>query len=78
MIDGRQPGYSEGVSLGELADLMIEYGADHAINLDGGGSSTLVVEGTDGTARILNSPIHGRIPGRERPVANQLGIYAPR
>jgi hypothetical protein len=77
LVDGRQPNYSEGVSLGELADLLLEYGAYHAINLDGGGSSTLVIEGTDGAPLVLNSPIHGRIPGRERPIANQLGVYAP-
>lgn len=76
LVDGRQPNYSEGVSLRELAELMREYGAYHAMNLDGGGSTTLVVEGTDGAPQVLNSPIHNRIPGRERPIANQLGIYA--
>lgn len=76
LVDGRQPNYSEGVSLAELSDLLLEYGAYHAINLDGGGSTTLVVEGNDGNPVVLNSPIHSRIPGRERPIANQLGVYA--
>lgn len=60
----------------ELADLLLEYGAYSAINMDGGGSVTLVVEGPDGKPEVLNSPIHARIPGLERPVANHLGIYA--
>jgi hypothetical protein len=75
VVDGRQPFYSEGMTLAELADLMSDLGAYYAINLDGGGSSTMVIEGDDGKPRILNSPIDNYIPGRERPVANHLGIY---
>ena len=78
VIDGRQPNYSEGVQLEELALIGIEYGADSMINLDGGGSSTLVMEYQSGRPYILNSPIDARIPGRERPVGNQLGVYARR
>lgn len=79
VVDGRQPNYSEGASLLELADIAVQYGAYTALNLDGGGSSTLVIEGSDGRPQLLNSPIHGRIPpGRERPVANHLGIFARR
>lgn len=74
VVDGRQPHYSEGMTLQELADFMIQLGAQYAMNLDGGGSSTLVVEGPDGTPRVLNSPIDNYIPGRERPVANHLGV----
>lgn len=75
VVDGRQPLYSEGMTLAELAELMIEVGAQFAMNLDGGGSSTMVVRGPDGELRVLNSPIDNYIPGRERPVANHLGIY---
>jgi hypothetical protein len=75
VVDGRQPFYSEGITLKELADLMISLGAQYAMNLDGGGSSTMVVEGRDGQPRVLNSPIDNYIPGRERPVANHLGIF---
>ncbi len=76
VVDGRQPGYSEGVTLQELAEIIIFHGGYNAINLDGGGSSTMVVEGPLGVADVLNSPINHRIPGRERPVGNHLGIYA--
>ena len=78
VVDGRQPNYSEGVTIAELADIVIEYGGYTALNMDGGGSSTLVIEGVDGEPVILNSPIHHHIPGQERPVANHLGVYAQR
>ena len=44
-VDGRQPGYSEGMSLAEAAALLLGLGADQALNLDGGGSTTFVVGG---------------------------------
>ncbi len=75
VIDGRQPFYSVGASFSELADLMVEVGAYTAMNLDGGGSSTMVIEDADGQVQVVNSPIDSYIPGRERPVANHLGIY---
>jgi hypothetical protein len=78
VIDGRQPGYSEGATLPELAAVLLAAGAWNAINLDGGGSTALVVEGASGGAVLLDSPIHTRIPGRERPVGNHLGIRAQR
>ncbi len=78
VVDGRQPNYSEGVTLTELAEIIAGYGGDTALNLDGGGSTTLVARGKTGQPVQLNSPIDNRIPGRERPVANHLGIYARR
>ncbi len=75
VVDGRQPFYSEGATLTQLADLLIEYGVYTAMNMDGGGSSTLVIENERGKAEVLNSPIDSHIPGRERPVANHLGVY---
>jgi len=76
VIDGRQPLYSQWATLAELAEIMMYYGADTAMNLDGGGSSTLVVQGPLGP-RVLNSPIDNNIPGRERAVGNHLGIFIP-
>lgn len=76
-VDGRQPDYSEGVSMTELAEIVIQYGGDTALNLDGGGSVALVVAGADGRPMLLNSPIQNYMPTWERPVGNHLGIYAP-
>ena len=75
VVDGRQPFYSSGATFAELAQILIEQGAYIAMSLHGGGSSTLVIEGEAGEPVILNSPIDNYIPGRERPVANHLGIY---
>jgi hypothetical protein len=75
VVDGRQPGYSEGVTFPELAELLISYGVYTGANMDGGGSSTMIIKGVDGNARILNSPIDQNIPGKEREVANHLGLY---
>jgi exopolysaccharide biosynthesis protein len=76
VVDGRQSGYSEGVAMVELAHYIArELGADMALNLDGGGSTTLVVS-DESSPRALNAPIHGGIPMLQRPVANHLGIYA--
>ncbi|HKY54623.1 MAG TPA: phosphodiester glycosidase family protein [Anaerolineales bacterium] len=75
VVDGRQPFYSSGATLSELADIFIDLGAYIAMNLDGGGSSTMVIEGENGQPLILNSPIDHLIPGKERPVANHIGIY---
>jgi hypothetical protein len=78
VVDGRQPNYSEGISLGDLAEIMIKYGVETALNLDGGGSSALIIQGQNGGTHALNSPIDNRIPGRERVVGNHLGIFARR
>ena len=40
--DGRQPAFADGLGLDELAAMMIELGAYNAVNLDGGGSTTMV------------------------------------
>jgi len=74
VVDGRQPFYSAGATYRELAELLKDFGAYNAMSLDGGGSSTMVIEGKDGKPLILNSPIDNYIPGRERPVANHFGI----
>jgi hypothetical protein len=75
VVDGRQPFYSEGATFTDLASLLIDQGAFMGMSLDGGGSSTMVIEGNDGIPVILNSPIDHYIPGTERPVGTHLGIY---
>jgi exopolysaccharide biosynthesis protein len=49
--DGRRSGVDAGLSMLELAGVMVKLGAQHAINLDGGGSTTLVHRG-----HLLNRP----------------------
>lgn len=44
-VDGRQPGTSVGMNLHELAEMLLEFGAIDAMNLDGGGSTTMFVGG---------------------------------
>ena len=73
VIDGRQT-FSRGYTMVELANLMIELGAEDALNLDGGGSSIMVGRQVDGSLAVLNSPSDGH----PRPVANGLEVtYRP-
>ena len=53
-VDGRQPGYSMGMTLYQMADFFQDLGIKHAINFDGGSSSTLWALG-----RVASSPAHG-------------------
>lgn len=76
VVDGRQPLWSAGATLPEMAQIFRRLGAAEALNLDGGGSSAMVIS-EDGAPRLLNSPIHAGIPGLERPSANHLGVRAP-
>ncbi|MBE9139205.1 phosphodiester glycosidase family protein [Nodosilinea sp. LEGE 07088] len=76
VVDGKQPRYSEGATLGHLTQIALDLGADAAINLDGGGSTTLAVSAPDGRPRLLNAPVHTKLPMRQRPVANHLGFRA--
>jgi hypothetical protein len=65
-VDGRRPGWSVGMTLPEAARLMRSLGARDAINLDGGGSSTMTVRG-----EVVNRPSDR---SGERPVGD--GVYA--
>jgi hypothetical protein len=75
VVDGRQE-FSRGYTLVELARLMRNLGAEDALNLDGGGSSTMIARGPSGYLKVVNSPSGGR----QRIVANALGVRyrAPR
>ena len=63
-VDGRKPGYSAGMTLREFAQLFQRLGATEALNLDGGGSTTMVVGGV-----VRNRPAES---GEERAVASAL------
>jgi hypothetical protein len=62
IVDGRQPGLSVGMKLAELADFMVELGCTEGMNLDGGKSAQMWMNG-----QIMNSPCQG-----EDTVANSL------
>jgi len=51
VVDGRQKGYSTGMTFYEVAEFMLELGAVEAINLDGGASSTFIIDG-----EVVNRP----------------------
>ena len=65
--DGRSP-RDAGLTLRELAELMADLGAERAINLDGGGSTSLVHDGVlqKRPARGARHRAGGRTPGRDR------------
>jgi exopolysaccharide biosynthesis protein len=67
VVDGRQPALSIGMTLAELARVLIEFGAVEAINLDGGGSTTMVVKDV-----IVNRPSD---PTGERPVSDAILVF---
>jgi hypothetical protein len=75
IVDGKQPFYSTGMTLTEAGQWAQTLGATDAIALDGGGSATLAYETPDGP-KLLNAPIHAKIPMTERTIANHIGIYA--
>jgi hypothetical protein len=68
-VDGRQQS-SAGMTLTEFADLMISQGVYQGLNLDGGGSTTFVLEG-----KIMNTPSDAT---GERPIGNCLLLSAPK
>jgi hypothetical protein len=63
VVDGRRPRWSLGPTMNEFARIMRDLGAVHALNLDGGGSSTMVVRD-----KVMNRPSDGR----ERAISNAV------
>ncbi|MBN1570562.1 MAG: phosphodiester glycosidase family protein [Acidobacteria bacterium] len=70
VVDGRQPGFSEGVSLYELAQVLQSQGCAQSINLDGGGSSIMLIREPGKDVRTVNSP-SGKA---HRPIPVMLGV----
>jgi hypothetical protein len=71
-IDGRQPEFSTGASLAESGAILRHLGAWHGINVDGGGSTTMVLRGPGGASQLVNQPSGGV----ERVVGSNLGFRA--
>ncbi|HUF25305.1 MAG TPA: phosphodiester glycosidase family protein, partial [Vicinamibacterales bacterium] len=68
VVDGRQPGHSVGMSLQELTALSRRLGLVDALNLDGGGSTTMVVKG-----KVVNRPSDSLGP---RPVSDAIVVLS--
>jgi exopolysaccharide biosynthesis protein len=66
-VDGRQPSLSIGMSLYMLADLLLEFGAVEAMNLDGGGSTTMVIHN-----KVVNRPSDQT---GERPASDAILVF---
>src|SRR6266446_1568249 len=75
-IDGRQTGYSDGALDQETGDWLIRFGSYNGINLDGGGSTTMVMADCHGHPIRLNIPSDVAARGQERVIANHLGVFA--
>ena len=71
-IDGRQPGLSEGATLFQTGEWLLRFDAYQGLNLDGGGSTTMVREDRFGNPQILNAPSDGT----ERFNGNNVGAFA--
>jgi exopolysaccharide biosynthesis protein len=65
-VDGRQPGYSVGASFEESARIMKSLGAIDAVNLDGGGSTTMTIG-----SKLINHPSDST---GERPVGDAIVV----
>ncbi|MGE5679793.1 MAG: phosphodiester glycosidase family protein [Bacillota bacterium] len=66
-VDGNQPNISVGMTLDQLADLMIKLGAYNALNLDGGPATTMYADD-----QVVNVPS----TGQEIPISNALFVVA--
>jgi len=78
VVDGRQAGYSEGMTTFELAEHMLSLSCVSAANLDGGGSSVMVLAGRDGARRVANDPSTKDLAGASitRPIPTALLVRA--
>ena len=77
IVDGRQPDWSQGADMADLAIFLKEAGAADAINMDGGGSTTLVTLEADG-ATLKHHNRHDPNFKHYRSVSMNLGIVCPK
>jgi hypothetical protein len=80
-VDGRQPGYSIGVTGKELADILISVGVTEAAILDGGASSEMIYENeivnkpSTGKERLLASGFVIRLSGEGQGTADRVRSF---
>ncbi|MBQ7196510.1 MAG: phosphodiester glycosidase family protein [Synergistaceae bacterium] len=65
IVDGRNGMHASGATINELTDILRAQGVIYALNLDGGGSTEIIING-----KIYNSPSDGR----ERKISYALGV----
>ncbi len=75
-IDGRRPEHSVGATLEQVGEALLKVGAFQGLNLDGGGSTTMVARDKDGSATILNWPINAISLDGLRFNGNAIGVTA--
>lgn len=73
-IDGRQPEFSVGTSILESGKILQQLGAYDAVNLDGGGSTTMAYRDASGKPVVLNRPVGLGPANTLRHNANALGV----
>jgi len=76
VIDGRQPEFSIGTSDFETGQWLVKFGAWNGMNLDGGGSTTMVVRSHEDKAKVLNVPVGQGKPHTLRYNGNNIGVRA--
>lgn len=75
-IDGRQSGWSDGADFHATGEWLRRFGAADGINVDGGGSTTMVMQDCLGSPVRLNRPSYVAAYGRERVVGHNFGVRA--
>ena len=76
VADGDLPPYAVGIRRSDFTALLVRHGVHNAIELDAGGSSSLVLQIPGGGSKLMNVPVQAGVPGFERPVGNHLGLFA--
>lgn len=78
VIDGRQPGYSDGANDTDMGFWALQFGAADGIAMDGGGSAAMYMENcTGGNPLALTKSSYVPASGRERISGSLLGVFAP-
>lgn len=78
VVDGRQAGFSIGATYNDLGAIFERLGAYEALNLDGGGSTTMVIRDAADRPKVLNRPVGLGPINTLRHNANSIGIHANR
>jgi exopolysaccharide biosynthesis protein len=76
IIDGRQPGYSDGANDEEMGLWLLQFGASDGVSMDGGGSAAMYYADCVGNPRPLGHSSYIPLRGRERITGSQLGVFA--